>query len=635
MMELDQVGSNGRPPDHSLLATLETILAPSLFARKLANDTIRVWIVGCATGEVAYVVASALYAYALRRDNRLAIRVFATDSDAGAIATARLGYYPRQLASSIPPEWLRCFVHDDEHGYRVNKIVRGLITFAQHQLLEDPPLARLDLIVCWSTLADLALDERKQALLTLHWSLRPGGYLVLNPQSERSYPSELFVTYAGAAGVFQRDSTTTLSALPYQRAPAEPPSESESLRVVNQHLQTMNQALRRKVHELMQANNDLNNLLSATDLATIFLDQALQITRFTPQAQVLFNLIPADHGRPLAHITHTLNYDRLVDDAAEVLATLQGIEREVPSANGCWYLVRLRPYRTAEERIDGVVLICVDITARLLAEAEVRHMRDELDLRVRERTRELRAANTLLEAEIAERTRLEQERTELLRKLVLTEEEERRRIARELHDQLGQSVSALGIGLGMLTNPALDPARYQQSLAHLQQIATQIEVDMKRLAIELRPSVLDDLGLIEAIQHHVERWAEDTGIQAEFQAIVPQGGRLPRELESVIYRVIQEALTNVLKHAHASDVSVILEQRRDHVQVIVEDDGRGFDLDALQRAPNVRRLGLLGMRERLALVGGTATIETAPGSGTTLFVQLPIPQQASEKYADT
>jgi signal transduction histidine kinase/chemotaxis methyl-accepting protein methylase len=631
-MEAYGVGLNTQLQNHTLLATVETTLAPLLFARKLAHDTIRVWVVGCETGEVAYVVASLLHAYAQQRVDPPGIQLFATDNDASAIALARHGQYPEHLAATLAPEWLQYFFYDGQH-YQVTTSIRNLITFAQHRLLQDPPFAKLDLIVCRSTLAEFAADAQELVLRTLHWSLRPSGYLVSNIGNHSMNLSELFVAYVEAAGVYQRRNISpTIPYVQPRSAAVERQSIDETLRVANQHLQTMNQVLRRKVSDLRRANNDLNNLLTTTGIATVFLDRALNITRFTPQAQELFNLIPADRGRPLAHITHQLDFVQLVRDVESVMSTLQTSEREVSGTNGRWYLVRMSPYRTTEEQIDGVVLVCLDITARRLAEAEVQRARDELEQRVLERTQELSAANSRLQVEIAERTRLEQERGELLRRLVMTQEDERRRIARELHDQLGQSVSALGMGLGMLANPALDAAQHQQYLARLQQITAQLDQDMKRLAMELRPSVLDDLGLIEAIQHHVERWAEHTGIQAEFQAIAPEDGRLPDDVESVIYRVVQEALTNVLKHAQASNVSVILEQRRDHILVIVEDDGHGFDLDALQQAPNLQqRLGLLGMRERVALVGGTATIETAMGAGTTLFVQLPTPVGGSTR----
>jgi len=282
-----------------------------------------------------------------------------------------------------------------------------------------------------------------------------------------------------------------------------------------------------------------------------------------------------------------------------------------------------------------VVLIFIDINERVAAETEVRRARDELEQRVRSRTEELSTAYAQLQVEIAERIRLENDRTELLRKLVTMQEDERRRIARELHDQLGQSVTALSLGLAALAEPTIDAAERQQALARLQQMTVQIDQEMSRMAMNLRPTALDDLGLIPAVQHHLERWSEQSGIQSDFQPIDLENARLPAELESVIYRVIQEALTNVLKHSGARHVSVLLEQRRDRARVIVEDDGRGFDIDALQqRANGQRRMGLVGMRERIALVGGTLDIETALGTGTTVFVQLPVSAPLPQELAD-
>jgi PAS domain S-box-containing protein len=421
----------------------------------------------------------------------------------------------------------------------------------------------------------------------------------------------------------------------YSESPEWQESEEETLRSANQHLLGMNQALRHKIKRLELASDDLNNLLRGSNLATIFLDRNLRIDRFTPQAQQLFNLQPADRGRPFAHITDRLEYNALAQDAEEVCEGLQQIEREIQIGAGEWYLVRLRPYRTADDRIEGVVLTLIDISARVMAETETRRARDELELRVRERTEELSTANAQLQAEIAERARLESERTELLRRLVTLQEDERRRLARELHDQLGQSVTALSLGLGILANPTIDSAERQQTLERLQQITAQIDQEMSRMALNLRPTALDDLGLIPALQHHLVRWTEQSGIRSDFQSIELENTRLPSELESVIYRVIQEALTNVLKHSGARHVSVLLEQRRDRVRVIVEDDGRGFDIDALQQRSNgQRRLGLVGMRERIALADGMLDIETALGAGTTVFVQLPIPQGSLHKLAD-
>ena len=618
-----------------MLGAQETLVAPALLARKLAGETVRVWLPDCGSGELAYGIAATLYAQVQQRSDPPTIQIFATDADANALPIARRGQYPATLEQLLPPGQLaRGFRRDQQH-YQVTRAVRELITFAQLDVLRDPPFAHLDLIVCRHLLAELSPDEQEQIAYTFHWCLRPRGFLMLEADEPSLFLSPLFARQSGAEGLFQRGySSAGPPPVARRQSRRQTPSADQAQQTVSEHLLAMNQVLRRKVVELGRANNDLNNLMGTTDLAIVFLDQRLQIARFTPQAAALFNLIPADRGRPLAHIQHSLRYDQLLDDAGTVLATLETSEREVGRADGGWSLVRLRPYRTEDERIAGVVLVCVDITARRQAEAALRRARDELEQRVIERTAELSTANAQLQAEVAERARLEQERTELMRQLVTIQEDERHHIARELHDQLGQSISALNMGLSFIAGAEHDEALRQQTLARLMRIVAQIDQEVNQLSLNLRPALLDDLGLIEAIQQYVEEWSALAGFDADFQLIEREVGRLPRDVESMIYRLVQEALTNVLKHAAARNVSVILERGHDRVRAIVEDDGRGFDLDTLQRALNVRRrMGLLGMRERVGLAGGTLTFETSPGEGTTLFAEIPIPPQAEDEPA--
>jgi len=149
-------------------------------------------------------------------------------------------------------------------------------------------------------------------------------------------------------------------------------TSKEELQSVNEELTTVNQEYREKLEEVGRANSDLQNLMSSTDIGTIFLDRALQIKRYTPRAQQLFNITTADVGRPLQHFTHKLDYDALPADAEEVLRTLQTVEREVRSSNGSWYLARLLPYRTLDDKIDGVVLTFVDIGSRRQVEEQLR-----------------------------------------------------------------------------------------------------------------------------------------------------------------------------------------------------------------------------------------------------------------------
>jgi signal transduction histidine kinase len=143
-----------------------------------------------------------------------------------------------------------------------------------------------------------------------------------------------------------------------------------------------------------------------------------------------------------------------------------------------------------------------------------------------------------------------------------------------------------------------------------------------QLALELRPPALDDLGLHTALVHYIEVWSERARIEVDFHCTGLEAGRLPPLLETAVYRVVQEALTNVLRHAQARRVSLILQCCEDRVLLVVEDDGRGFNPEAALKAAG--RLGLLGMQERLALIGGTLTVESARGNGTTVFARIPL-----------
>ena len=139
-------------------------------------------------------------------------------------------------------------------------------------------------------------------------------------------------------------------------------TSKEELQSINEELLTVNQENKSKIDELSQLTSDLQNLLASTDIATLFLDRDLRIKRFIPRISAVFNVLASDRGRPLAHITHKLHYDTLFTDATSVLQTLVPVEREIGSENGRWYVIRMLPYRTADEHIDGVVVTLVDIT---------------------------------------------------------------------------------------------------------------------------------------------------------------------------------------------------------------------------------------------------------------------------------
>jgi signal transduction histidine kinase len=258
------------------------------------------------------------------------------------------------------------------------------------------------------------------------------------------------------------------------------------------------------------------------------------------------------------------------------------------------------------------------------AEEALREAFDELEGRVEQRTAELSAINGRLQNEVLGHKRAETERVQLLQRLVTAQEEERRRISRELHDQMGQHIAALMLGLKALktSSGVLLPANEQ--LQKLCELTNQLAEEVHRLARELRPAALDDLGLHTALSNYVEQWSEHTGISIDFHSRGLEKQRISPQIETTVYRIVQEALTNVLKHASAKRVSVIIENRSDQIRALVEDDGKGFDADTPTSATGSSGgLGLIGMKERVALVGGKFKVESKPGSGTTIVIRIP------------
>jgi signal transduction histidine kinase len=153
---------------------------------------------------------------------------------------------------------------------------------------------------------------------------------------------------------------------------------------------------------------------------------------------------------------------------------------------------------------------------------------------------------------------------------------------------------------------------------------------MHRLAVELRPAALDDLGLQVAVQNYVEDWIQQTGLEVDFH-VSGADAPVPRAVEIVVYRVIQEALTNVIKHAEARHVGIVLRQACGHLQLIVDDDGRGFDAERMMIPSSAgRRLGLLGMAERVSQVGGRIEVNSEPGRGSEIVVRIPIGDDEGE-----
>lgn len=236
--------------------------------------------------------------------------------------------------------------------------------------------------------------------------------------------------------------------------------------------------------------------------------------------------------------------------------------------------------------------------------------------------------------DVTHRKHVEVERVELLRRLVRAQEDEQRRISRELHDQMGQSLAALLLGIKSLKD-SLKVEAAKESIQRLQDITNRMAGEMHTLIRELRPTALDDLGLHTALANYVEEWSERSNLAIDFHSNGLLDQRLPTQLESTIYRIVQEAVNNVIKHANAENISIILENRGNKVLLIVEDDGIGFDVEGLLETPaKKQRFGLLGMQERVGLVGGSLSIESTPGVGTTVLVHIDISVDNLEAVRD-
>ena len=558
--------------DAEVFQRLQDTVLPELFEGKRPDEHVRVWSVGCSTGEEAYSLTMLLLEEHARHPDAPLVQVFASDLHEKSLRTAREGVYPESIAGDLSPQRLARFFTRDNGSYVVRSEVRELVVFAPHNLIGDPPFSHVDLIVCRNLLIYLQREVQRDVLTLFHYALNPEGLLLLGTSEtvdgseqflcehkghslyrRRNVPTReprlpVFPLAPGAPGAPVRDAAPAVQPVSFGSMHAKaveryaPPSilvnenhnvvhysahagryltmpggeptnnvfklvreplrvelrsvlytakedrrntrskpiaveidgaarqvvvrvrpaadaemqgflliifdeldeappgidrqaggavdsreleaeldqnkrrlqavieeyetgqeemqasneelqsaneelrstmeeletSKEELQSMNEELATVNQENRHRVEELGQLSNDLQNLLAATDIATLFLDRQLRIVRFTPALGELFNVRHSDRGRPLSDLTHKLDGGGLADEARRVLDDLVPVEREIRSHQGRWYLTRLRPYRSADDRIEGVVVTLIDITARKDAEQTLRRGEERL-----------------------------------------------------------------------------------------------------------------------------------------------------------------------------------------------------------------------------------------------------------------
>jgi two-component system, chemotaxis family, CheB/CheR fusion protein len=558
--------------DPEVFGTLADLVVPELLAGVPAGDTVRVWVPGCATGEEAYSIAMVLHEHAMELKRPPPVQIFASDLDADAIAAARQGEFPATVAADVGADRVERYFIERGAFLRVRKEVREMILFTTHNLLQDPPFSRIDLVSCRNVLIYLERHLQEQVFDLFHYALRENGTLVLGgSESIAGDPARFRVLHAGHR-IYQRESSPRqrprllpdLPLAPQPRVPPDrdpapaarrgsgaadadlhrsvleahaPPSivvdhnggivhvsdsagryllfpsgsptsnllkatreelrpelrtalhhvltrrasflspripvvldgreravqvyaapatadgaqlalvvfmegdapadeaeqstfaapsrraqeadeeigalhdrlqqtvedaalREEELKAANEELQSINEEyrstleeletsreelqsmneeltsvndeLKLRVEQLARANDDLSNLMSSTEIATLFLDRELNIQRFTPALQSIFNVMPIDVGRRLSDLTHRLDQVSFPGDCQHVLNTLQPIQREVMSEEGSTFLMRITPYRTGGDSVDGLVITFTDITAIRHAESKLR-----------------------------------------------------------------------------------------------------------------------------------------------------------------------------------------------------------------------------------------------------------------------
>jgi signal transduction histidine kinase len=315
---------------------------------------------------------------------------------------------------------------------------------------------------------------------------------------------------------------------------------------------------------------------------------------------------------------------RLLELAADAAGTITLLERPISSIT----LLRSVEVALNSRRRQFQVRDLLEEQHR--AQRELREAHEQLANRARqlealvqERTAKLVESNEQLRREMSERERADEAREALRRQLIHAQEEERRRIARELHDQMGQNLTTLHLSLKSLHDAA--PTKLQDAVRPLQDLAAQTARDLHRVALELRPSSLDDLGLVKAVRNLAATWSALCGIEVDVESSQYAPAGISTEIETALYRIIQEALTNVAKHSGAKSVGIVLHRAADHVQTIIEDDGCGFDTTKPRPADDYSGgLGVSGIRERLSVLGGSLNIESALRQGTTLIARIPV-----------
>ena len=398
----------------------------------------------------------------------------------------------------------------------------------------------------------------------------------------------------------------------YKSMTEELETSKEELQSVNEELKTVNRELEEKVDALQEANSDLKNLMASTNIGTLFLDEDLCIRRYTPRVEEFLSVRDSDLERPVGELTHQLDYDDLETDARAVLDTQSPVEREVRSEEGEWFLVRHRPYRpvdrpvepheNAADSTEGVVISFIGITRRVEAEQDLRASNEDLQ----ERTEQVQA---------------------LSRALTSAEERERKRISRVLHEDLQQTMFAARMRVDRLQHQSTFDKQQSGLAAKAIELLDDGVEKARTLSSELDPPV-GDQSLRDSLDWLASQMQDSYGLSVAVQAR-EMAKTADKNLRYLLFRLVRELLFNVVKHADVGEAVVSLVEGEDRLRVVVEDEGVGFD--PAEEMGDEAGPGLIGVRERIEMIGGRFAVDSAPSEGTRIVLEVPWSTDGEER----